>query len=85
MLNIDIADTAQLLGQSVETAMRHYLLASGRGKRLAVERGEEVRRALDEGLSEDAIRARFASEYERGRASSRREFGPQVIDGGLAS
>jgi hypothetical protein len=85
VLNIDIADTAQLLGQSVETAMRHYLLASGRGKRLAVERGEEVRRALDEGLSEDAIRARFASEYERGRAGSRREFGPQVIDGGLAS
>ena len=83
VLNIDIADTAQLLGQSVETAMRHYLLASGRGKRLAVQRGEEVRRALDEGLSEDAIRARYASD---GRwRSSNQEFGPHVIDGGLAS
>jgi hypothetical protein len=85
LLQIDVADTAEQLGQTVETAMRHYRLATGRGKRLAVERGEAARRALDEGCTEDEIRARYASGEARGWAGSGQEFGPQVIDGGLAS
>ena len=85
LLQIDVADTAEQLGQTVETAMKHYRLATGRGKRLAVERGDEVRRALDQGLSEDEIRGLFANEGERRQGGSTLKFGPQVIDGGLAS
>jgi hypothetical protein len=55
--------------------MRHYRLATGQGKRLAVERGDEVRRALDEGLSEDEIRARYRGESERGLIGSSQRFG----------
>jgi excisionase family DNA binding protein len=85
LLDIDIADTAEQLGQTVETALRHYRLATGQGKRLAVERGEDVRRALDGGLSEDDIRARYTHKDLTGQASLKVALGPEVMHSGLAS